>query len=79
MDLISQPVPKPRCAVCGHEVERFSVERDPFKSEFIMVAECHGDREVVAIGDNTIVGAEHIGFGLAFNSKKLDAGTKLLP
>lgn len=58
---------RPRCAVCGHKVERFTSERDEFMGRVRFVAYCHGATETVdvpiaALGRYDVA----VNFGLAF-------------
>ncbi|WP_321951892.1 hypothetical protein [Paraburkholderia bannensis] len=44
----------PICAVCGHPVNRFSIERSPECSWTVFVAECHGETQNVTITDKML-------------------------
>ena len=44
----------PICAVCGHVVNRFSVERSPECSWTTFTAECHNETQRVVITDKML-------------------------
>lgn len=71
-------LPLPICAVCNKPVDRLIETKDPVRPSFVLIAECHGEREVVSVSVDDIWPASldrgpRIELGLAFNFKGLTA------
>lgn len=64
---------RPRCAVCGREVDAIEWSRDLVRDYFRALVRCHGAVEVVEIPILEVVGAERIRIGDAFTAKPLAA------
>jgi hypothetical protein len=67
----------PRCAKCRMPVEKFYVQED---TEIILVAECHGDKQVVIVPDEVLetMSLAQMEFGAAFEEETNREGIKLL-
>jgi hypothetical protein len=65
-------MPKPRCAVCGHEVteiEVVQVQGWGVHDKFRVTARCHGAEEVVELGEDflrALAGGGRVAMGDAF-------------
>jgi hypothetical protein len=66
---------KPRCHVCGREVEAFIIEESYAIDKIVMIAQCHGDEERVTLDFKDVapfaieIGGPRIEFGEAFLPK----------
>ncbi len=67
---------RPWCAQCERAVDELSMYRDEFRMEFVLIARCHGDTEVMRLDDRMFYAGPVIGLrcGTAFATRKLDNG-----
>jgi hypothetical protein len=56
----------PVCVKCNMSVQQFSAQHDPIQDFYIMIAECHGSREVVIVPMQIIREANRMEIGPAF-------------
>ncbi len=67
------------CARCGKPVDRLDSKVDPVRCFLVLVAHCHGEREVVQVPEEAIVAADCVSLGVAFAAKALPTTQKELP
>lgn len=56
----------PRCAKCGHQVERFELEHDDAAERVMFTAYCHGEVERVTLDREELVVGQDLAYGDAF-------------
>lgn len=69
---------RPTCRVCMRPVERWTTWTDFLRSEYVYLAECHGDREETRLERTEVAGAERITIGECFVAPRLAALPLLL-
>lgn len=68
----------PTCALCGKPVERLAREADPVRAFLVLVAFCHGEREVVEVPEELIEAADGVRLGVAFQTRTLSSAAEEL-
>lgn len=63
----------PTCARCCRAVDRFSVDHDLRRNEYVLHAQCHGETHTVTFTFAELMNARDLGPGVAF------AGLPALP
>lgn len=61
----------PTCAICNKKVDKVEAFEDPYRMAKVFRVYCHGGVEEGVLTHETMVNADGIGFGVAFDKPQI--------